>query len=78
MSQLGPTKVTRAWESCLGCTMHVQRMLKSGRDPEFEHFCKHPLVSTVNAAIVEVTGFGNYIGESDDTPAWCPVKTGKS
>jgi hypothetical protein len=72
--QVGPTHVTRHWDSCLGCKFHLARMVKSGRCPEYEHFCQHEKAKTVGVPSIEVPGKGIFIGDTDDTPLWCPEK----
>lgn len=57
-------------QTCFGCKWHESRMRKSGRDPVYEHFCKHPAQAHMRVHLDP----GAYIGTTDDTPlSWCPV-----
>ena len=67
----GPATFVETRQSCLGCKWHDWRMFKSGLDPVYEGYCKHPdpMISVPH----EFFG-GRYIGRTDRTPSWCPVQ----
>ena len=53
------------YKSCGLCKWHQQKMIHSGRNPLYYHFCNHPRGRD---------GLGeNFIGENAHTPDWCPV-----
>lgn len=68
----GPTIVTVSHESCLGCKWHEMIMWKSGRNPVYHHYCNHPDSKWEHKSFVDPRS--SWIGESNHTPAWCPVK----
>ena len=51
------------YRSCQGCDFYERTMFKSGRNPEYNHNCKH-------AHALKLL-HGNL--DSDATPDWCPV-----
>lgn len=75
----GPSVTTESRRSCAGCVHHASRMVRGGRDPEYEHNCTHP--DNGDGPISrDRSGYrGRYIGLTDETPlSWCPVlKTGR-
>lgn len=50
---------------CGLCVHHKAKMIKSGRDPLWEHFC-------TKFAPTSSLDLGRYIGKDDLTPDWCP------
>lgn len=70
----GPTKLQFSYQSCSGCKWHEQKMMKSGRDPEYWHYCQHP-DTKFRDFIIQGEPDGCYIGKDDHTPPWCPVTT---
>ena len=77
--------VKTSGNSCGLCKWHSQRMLRSGRDPIYEHFCGHPdaplrannLAESDSQILAGLLGRdlleGVFIGKSCSTPGWCPV-----
>lgn len=70
----GPTVIKTEHRSCLGCMWLNRRMVRSGRDPEYDHRCDHPGVEHRTLGVsVELEWMNmNVIGTSDRTPGWCP------
>lgn len=65
----GQTEITLVTKQvCSGCRFHKQYLKKFGRHPVYKHFCRYQEY--------DFTSRGRYIGEYNDTPDWCPVKTG--
>ena len=54
---------------CNGCDHHQQELFKSGREPVYWHYCNH---ARANDELM-LRGGRRRIGESSDTPEWCPV-----
>ena len=72
----GPTVISASYRSCSGCKFHDRKMLMSGLDPVYEHFCKHPNVSD-DGPLSDLLGRDRLIGRSDHTPGWCPLIPGE-
>lgn len=55
------------------CKYHTQKMMRSGREPIYHHYCEHPdkWNENFNSDFME-TNKGTFIGETSDTPHWCP------
>lgn len=62
----GPWICGDSRQSCFGCKWHDMQMVRSGLDPEYDHYCQHP------DAPHTVAGGVAWIGKSDVTPRWCP------
>lgn len=79
MNQIGPTTVQPpAFRSCLMCQYHRSRMIRSGRNQEYDHYCKHPTsVEWANEVAPLTIGSptkARLIRRGDArTPHWCPV-----
>lgn len=57
----------QSYNSCSGCNFYECSMMRTGRNPEFKHHCKHSDAPHGNAASL----VGN-LTEEDHTPNWCP------
>jgi hypothetical protein len=74
IQQYGPKDVVIPeirYLSCHGCKFHEHKMVKSGFNPIYAHFCNNPHISDENKF-----GFlsrGNLPSE-DKTPDWCPYQ----
>lgn len=71
MNREGPDTIMQQYQSCLGCRHHEQHMRVSGRNPVYDHYCKHPGSPKGFTAIL-FPGAA-WIGDSDHTPGWCPI-----
>lgn len=78
----GFVRSTISKNSCGLCKWHTQRMLRSGRDPIYEHFCQHnDAARTIDnntpksdlQILLNLEERGVYIGKTSDTPSWCPI-----
>ena len=56
----------RTMRTCIGCVYYNQRLVKSGRDPEYRMWCSHP-----DAAESDRCTGGDL--QTDETPDWCPA-----
>lgn len=73
---VGPTAFTlpRHQKSCVLCKYHDQQMVRSGLNPVYRHYCTHPNAKPINEHPIMLTYTPErYIGQSSDTPQWCPV-----
>lgn len=72
--QVGPRAFQAyGYQSCMGCFHHDQRMIKSGLNPIYWHYCMHPS-NPPEMMGGNITGSaGRLIGDSHVTPNWCPV-----
>ena len=68
----GPTFAAITYQSCSNCTHHDQRMWRSGDFPVYHHFCRHPAVKAARKVPWPQEQHGEFIGETDRTPKWCP------
>lgn len=70
----GPQVIASQHQTCSLCKYHDQRMYKSGRNPEYDHYCKH-LDSPRSRLAFWLESGTAWIGKSDTTPKWCPYLT---
>jgi hypothetical protein len=52
-------------KSCGLCKWHEQKMVYSGTNPVYDHFCSNPKVKN--------NVLGGFMGINHFTPEWCPV-----
>lgn len=71
----GPTMLEpEARLVCGLCCYHDQRMIRSGMNPQYDHFCKHPDVLRQEPETMHRT-HARHIGTHDRTPDWCPFRS---
>jgi hypothetical protein len=67
--QIGPVKVVIEIKICRECFYFEEKLVRTGINPVYESYCKHPKLK-------ECVGFmreGRRIGTNTDlTPWWCP------
>lgn len=68
----GPTELAVTYQSCGNCSHHNSVMRRSGLNPDYDHFCRHPEVMGSIKVLWPDSQFGERIGLTDRTPAWCP------
>jgi hypothetical protein len=80
VKSIGPSNITTTRQCCGLCIHHYSVMIRSGRHPAYNHYCRHEESIEVMRESVKRTGRtlcepgdGRMIGESDTTPHWCPV-----
>lgn len=72
----GPTRYTPPTRlTCCGCKHHKEQMVKSGLNPVYRSYCMHPKRWGDAPTMGDIE---REIGDTDDTPHWCPVPTGRS
>ena len=68
----GPTEIRTVQLHCPGCKYHTSKMVMSGRDPVYDHFCKHPESIEKYSHVGERDGV--WMGSTGITPWWCPYR----
>ena len=71
----GPALLELPVLRCSGCR-HLERIMwRSGQNPIYQHYCKHPNATAGDAFLLpKIKGAdGELIGDSDVSPNWCPL-----
>lgn len=69
--QEGP--VERKEYYCSMCKYHSQRMMRSGRNPIYRHYCSHPdKKDDQNLKDYMYNDEGAFTGSRGIAPGWCP------
>lgn len=84
MKKEGPTTntFTVTNTTCFDCKYHESNLMKSGKDPIYNHFCLHPESTETNENYTPLYLLLDdikkvYIGKSSTTPEWCPFLKNK-
>lgn len=62
----------RKYKSCGMCPHYVNKLVKSGRNPERDHVCTHPSFEEKSSISTILNKGGKRIGKNNETPNWCP------
>lgn len=64
--------ITYTETHCADCEFHKSQMVRSGRHPQYLHYCQHPKFENLRG-FAGIIPAGELIGGRDIVPQWCPL-----